>query len=328
MATREDEGDDQYVSHSKRPRYNQSAQKKSSTQKRTIKCHCDRHQGRAIRSDQWKRCQNQNIIKSIRPDPQLHSTSRFVPVKKPSPRQKSQAQSTAERSTALEDYVHHDTTLPSLPGEVSDEEVVDNSPMGCPGAVPGIEYTPNFSDDDQFSRSLSDRSAHMSDYSEPEVGDKDNDSDSESWRTSTSEASDRDADAISGVRPISELLPVPEFVPPPDLSDDDTQFDGDVHPNSEPGSSSYSPPGVDAQPYSDSDMLTDDDVQAGVDPLSQAPNHIRFFELLALQFQTHFGMPKAGVEYFLKSINWSLNPGGALAQWKEEPTHETGKCIV
>ncbi|QRV88056.1 Transposase family Tnp2 domain-containing protein [Ceratobasidium sp. AG-Ba] len=47
------------------------------------------------------------------------------------------------------------------------------------------------------------------------------------------------------------------------------------------------------------------DEQAGIS-MSPIPPHIRFYESLALDLHGRFGLTRAGVEYMLKSVDWSL----------------------
>ncbi|QRV95355.1 Transposase family Tnp2 domain-containing protein [Ceratobasidium sp. AG-Ba] len=53
------------------------------------------------------------------------------------------------------------------------------------------------------------------------------------------------------------------------------------------------------------------DEQAGI-PISPIPPHIRFYESLALDLHGRFGLTRAGVEYMLKSIDWSLGDTGVV----------------
>ncbi|QRV88069.1 Transposase family Tnp2 domain-containing protein [Ceratobasidium sp. AG-Ba] len=53
------------------------------------------------------------------------------------------------------------------------------------------------------------------------------------------------------------------------------------------------------------------DEQAGIS-MSPIPPHIRFYESLALDLHGRFGLTRAGVEYMLKSVDWSLGDTGVV----------------
>ena len=123
-----------------------------------------------------------------------------------------------------------------------------------------------------------------------------------------------------GIRPLSELLTLPEFQPPPDLPD------GDVPANDGTLADTGIPDRIDL-PAQD-DVSVHGDMEPNIAHPLPTPDHIRFFELLALQLQTRFGMPKDGVEYFLKSANWALGPDGVIKPKQEELPCEEGECPV
>ncbi|KAG9086113.1 hypothetical protein FRC06_003269 [Ceratobasidium sp. 370] len=172
---------------------------------------------------------------------------------------------------------------------------------------------------------------------EPELDDG---SDSYSWRTPTPDAPKHGLGVSARVLPLSELIALPEFAPHPQSPDISSQFGGDVRPdgdmqpeddlllNNDVQSEDDVPLNEvlldddDALPSDDDALVSDDDALPDPTTLPQAPVHVEFLELLALQLQTHYGRPKAGVEYLLKSLNWGFGDAGTFTQWKQKPPDE------
>ncbi|KAG8722867.1 hypothetical protein FRC08_004497 [Ceratobasidium sp. 394] len=125
----------------------------------------------------------------------------------------------------------------------------------------------------------------------------------------------RQSMALGCILPLSELIPLPEFAPSHQSPDSDSQIGDDVQANNN------TQPRDDV-PLDNDSLLSDHDAPPEATTLPKAPDHVRFLELLALQLQTHYGLSKAGVEYFLKSCNCAFGRDGAFTRWKQEQPDE------
>ncbi|KAG8737673.1 hypothetical protein FRC10_007954 [Ceratobasidium sp. 414] len=308
----------------KRSRTNPRANRTSiGLSKKFIACPCAAHKGKPLRPDLYKRCQNQQRVRNIRPELQAPLPKHLINIPESSQRE-FRAVTTPESDPAQEDYGYYDTTLPPLPGEADGERIADGDPPDYPDGILDVESPPHPLDDGPQSRTLSSMSPRISSHLPSEAEDEpelDDDSDSHSWRTPTPDAPEHGLGVPMGILPLSELIPLPEFVPPhpsPNSSlqiGDDVQPDGDMQPE-------------DDVPLDNDSLLSDHDAPPEGTTLPRAPDHVRFLELLALQLQTHYGLPKAGVEYLLKSFNWAFQHDGAFARWKQEQPDEDEEELV
>lgn len=69
---------------------------------------------------------------------------------------------------------------------------------------------------------------------------------------------------------------------------------------------SFSIPDIISDPPSQEELPSDQI------PVPLPPLHIRFYESFVLDLHGRFGLTRAGVEYMLKSIDWSLGETGVV----------------
>ncbi|KAG9089053.1 hypothetical protein FRC06_001730 [Ceratobasidium sp. 370] len=283
--------------------YGRRRRLKPSTQKKKIPCPCAKHKGIPIRSDLWKRCEGRNMVKNIHREVQLksleedacqlsnHEESNLGDQNIAGP-------STSQGGAPLSLGEHFDRNDDDY--DVAHQVQEDDDPYEDPTLplLPGELSGQDIVNDEP----MGDTGDRCDAESRPSWSD-DGQSSSLGWSPST------DGSSTPKVHGALETFDQHDsaddhFGPPPEFPP--MQVAPEERPCVDP-----------------SDLLAGDGVwHDAAEPPLRVPNHVEFFELLALQLQTQFGTPKHGIEYFLKSIKWALGPDGVIKPSQEEPPNQ------
>ncbi|KAF8598795.1 hypothetical protein BDV93DRAFT_609613 [Ceratobasidium sp. AG-I] len=273
-----------------------------------MRCNCPRHSGQLIRPYLYERCEFTRSLQALRnrapavqPVPGVQPPIPSLPTAlanhagTPASHTTSTSDSIPEQTPPPSD-LHYDATLPDLPDYMGGAELhtddLDNG-LVCNTRSPSPESASSLSDDPEDP-------ALIDDYVSPDPWSSDDEYGSRFtlfflrvYYANLAPPSDQSDSEMSTVGDDSAL-------------DDDLPNPGQLTPTVEPHELD---PHVPPTPPNQAGEVDEPDDGEGAAPL---PAHIRFLETLALDLHSRFGLTRAGVEYMLKLLDWSLGDTGMI----------------
>ncbi|KAF8596230.1 hypothetical protein BDV93DRAFT_610985 [Ceratobasidium sp. AG-I] len=273
-----------------------------------MRCNCPRHSGQLIRPYLYERCEFTRSLQALRnrapavqPVPGVQPPIPSLPTAlanhagTPASHTTSTSDSMPEQTPPPSD-LHYDATLPDLPDYMDGAELhtddLDNGPV-CNTRSPLPESASSISDDPEDP-------ALIDDYVSPDPWSSDDEYGSRftlfflrvyyANLTPPSDQSDSEMSTVGDDSALDDDLPNPRQLTP---TEEPHELDPHVPPT----------------PPNQAGEVDEPDDGEGAAPL---PARIRFLETLALDLHSRFGLTRAGVEYMLKSLDWSLGDTGVI----------------